>query len=39
MSDFEKIKITDIKPAPYNPRLINEENFSKLKQSLNRFGV
>lgn len=39
MSEFETIKITDIKPAPYNPRLINDENFHKLKQSLDRFGL
>lgn len=39
MSDFETIKITDIKPATYNPRTITDENFDKLKQSLNQYGL
>lgn len=39
MSDFETIKITDIKPATYNPRTITDENFNKLKQSLNQYGL
>lgn len=39
MSDFETIKITDIKPAIYNPRTITDENFDKLKQSLNQYGL
>lgn len=39
MSDFEQIKITDIKPAPYNPRTINDTNYEKLKNSLNQFGL
>ena len=39
MSDFETIKITDIKPSIYNPRTIDDENFQKLKQSLNQYGL
>ena len=39
MSDFETIKITDIKTATYNPRTITDENFNKLKQSLNQYGL
>lgn len=39
MSNFETIKITDIKPATYNPRTITDENFDKLKQSLNQYGL
>ena len=37
--NFETIKITDLKPADYNPRIINDDNFDKLKQSLNQFGL
>lgn len=39
MSNFETIKITDIKPAQYNPRNIDDENFAKLKNSLHQFGL
>lgn len=39
MQEFETIKITDIKPAEYNPRTIQEDNFQKLKQSLDQFGL
>lgn len=39
MSNFETIKITDIKPATYNPRTIDDENFAKLKTSLHQFGL
>lgn len=37
--DFERIKITELKSADYNPRVITKENFEKLKQSLNQFGL
>lgn len=37
--EFEKIKITDINPASYNPRTITEENYQKLKDSLGNFGL
>lgn len=39
MSNYEKIKITDLKPAAYNPRVISEDNFNKLKQSLGNYGL
>ena len=35
---FEKIKLTDIIPAPYNPRQINQTEYNKLTQSINEFG-
>lgn len=35
---FEKIKLTDIIPAPYNPRQINQTEYDKLTQSINEFG-
>ena len=35
----EKIKITDIVPADYNPRLISERDKVKLKNSLSRYGL
>lgn len=37
--EIEKIKITDIKPAEYNPRKISNEEFNKLSNSLNEFGL
>ncbi len=36
---FEKIKITDIIPAPYNPRTISETEKQKLQNSLSTFGL
>ena len=36
---LEKIKITDIVPADYNPRLISESEATKLKNSLSTFGL
>ena len=36
---FDKIKITDLVPAPYNPRTISPEDKEKLKNSLNEFGL
>lgn len=36
---FDKIKLTDIIPAEYNPRKINEAEKEKLKNSLNEFGL
>lgn len=35
----EEIKITDIVPADYNPRLISEEDFQHLKTSIEEFGL
>ena len=39
MVEIEKIKITDITPADYNPRLISESETNKLKNSLSTFGL
>ena len=39
MVKIEKIKITDIIPADYNPRLISESETNKLKNSLSTFGL
>lgn len=39
MSDFEKIKITDIKPSTYNPRKISNTEYNKLSKSISEFGV
>ena len=37
--EIEKIKITDIKPAEYNPRNISSEELTKLTNSINEFGL
>ena len=37
--NLEKIKITDIIPAEYNPRLISDEEMNKLRNSLKEFGL
>lgn len=37
--EFEKIKITDIVPAEYNPRLISADEQLKLRNSLDKFGM
>lgn len=37
--EIEKIKITDIKPAEYNPRQISSEELQKLTNSINEFGL
>ena len=37
--EIEKIKITDITPSEYNPRKISDEDYTKLKNSLNTFGL
>lgn len=39
MLELEKIKITDIVPAEYNPRQISDEEMTKLKNSLEEFGL
>ena len=36
---IEKIKITDLVPAEYNPRKISEEEKQKLKNSIDNFGI
>lgn len=35
----ETIKITDITPARYNPRKISNEDYKKLTNSINEFGL
>lgn len=37
--EIETIKITDLKPAEYNPRRISEEDYQKLKNSISTFGL
>ena len=37
--EIEKIKITDIIPAEYNPRQISDEELTKLTNSINEFGL
>jgi len=37
--ELEKIKITDIYPADYNPRTITEDQKTKLKNSIDNFGI
>lgn len=39
MLEIEKIKIDDIIPAEYNPRLISDEEMTKLRNSLKEFGL
>lgn len=36
---IEKIKITKIEPAKYNPRKINDNDYTKLEKSINEFGL
>lgn len=36
---METIKITDLKPAEYNPRRISDEDYQKLKNSISTFGL
>ena len=36
---LDKIKITDIKPAEYNPRKISNEDYEKLSRNINEFGL
>ena len=36
---IEKKKLSELKPAPYNPRKSNEKQEADLKQSLEKFGV
>ena len=39
MMKISKIKITDIYPADYNPRTITENQKTKLKNSIDNFGI
>lgn len=39
MLEVEKIKITDIIPSDYNPRIMPENEANKLKNSLESFGL
>lgn len=36
--DFKEIKITDITPAKYNPRVISDDDYNKLSESITEFG-
>lgn len=36
---IETIKITDLKPARYNPRQISNEDYNKLSNSINEYGL
>lgn len=37
--NIQEIQIKDLKPAPYNPRDINDEALDGLESSLTRFGI
>ena len=37
--DFEKIRITDIIPAPYNPRIMSDDDKEKLRLSMQEYGL
>jgi ParB-like chromosome segregation protein Spo0J len=37
--NIQKVKISELKPAPYNPRKSNEKQEANLKASLEKFGV
>ena len=39
MSDFETISIKSIKPAEYNPRVMDYNEFGKLLNSIREFGL
>lgn len=35
---IDQVSVSDLKPAPYNPRALTEEEFAQLKKSLEQFG-
>lgn len=37
--DIEKIRLCDIEPASYNPRIINTEQYNKLSRSIQEYGL
>ena len=37
--DIRDVRLSDIKPAPYNPREISDEALAGLRQSLEKFGL
>lgn len=37
--ELEKIKLTDIIPADYNPRRMGQSEYTKLSNSIKEFGV
>ena len=39
MSDFETINIKSIKPAEYNPRVMDYSEFGKLLNSIREYGL
>jgi len=38
-ADVRRMKLTELNPAPYNPRLIRDEAFEGLSGSIDRFGL
>lgn len=38
-ADVRRVKLTELNPAPYNPRLIKDEAFEGLSGSIDRFGL
>jgi len=36
---FEKISFDDIIPADYNPRILSDDEYEKLRRSINEFGL
>ena len=39
MVKLDKIKLTEINPAEYNPRVISPEEYKKLSRSINEYGL
>ena len=37
--DIKEVKLTDLKPAPYNPREISSDALTGLRRSLEKFGM
>lgn len=37
--DIKKIKLEDLKPASYNPRIINDQQYNQLKENIKTFGL
>jgi len=39
MSEIKKMKVKDLREAPYNPRQINDDAYRGLQSSIDRFGL
>jgi DNA modification methylase len=37
--EYEKMKVSEVKPNEYNPRKISEKDYNNLKKSLKEFGI